>query len=52
MATPSVLEQQIHAAAPTGKWRLGLVAQRLALVALLIGVWWLVSLTMPHFVLP
>jgi NitT/TauT family transport system permease protein len=49
---PTVLEQQIHALPPERRWRPDLVAQRLALVALLVGVWWLVSLPMPHFVLP
>ena len=49
---PKVLEQEIHAAAPPRRWRLGVVAQRLALVALIVGVWWIVSLRLPHFVLP
>ena len=52
MATPSVLEQQIHAAVPTRKWRVDLVLQRTALILLLIGAWWLISLPLPHFVLP
>jgi NitT/TauT family transport system permease protein len=49
---PTVLEQQIHATAPGRKWRFGLVGQRLALVAILVGVWWIASLPLPHFVLP
>jgi NitT/TauT family transport system permease protein len=49
---PAVLEQQIHAPAPPHKWRAGLVAQRLALVAILVGLWWVASLPLPHFVLP
>src|SRR5688500_1638863 len=49
---PTVLEQQVHAPAPPRRWRLGLVAQRLALVAILIAIWWIVSLRLPHFVLP
>jgi NitT/TauT family transport system permease protein len=49
---PTVLEQQIHAPAPGRKWRLDLIGQRLALVAIIIGVWWLASLPLPHFVLP
>jgi len=32
--------------------RYDLVAQRLALVGILLGVWWLFSLRMPHYVLP
>jgi NitT/TauT family transport system permease protein len=49
---PTVLEQQIHARAPGRKWRFDLIAQRLALVAIIIGVWWVASLPLPHFVLP
>jgi NitT/TauT family transport system permease protein len=49
---PTVLEQQIHAPAPGRKWRLDLIGQRLALVAIIIGVWWVASLPLPHFVLP
>jgi NitT/TauT family transport system permease protein len=49
---PTVLEQQIHAPAPARKWRLDLIAQRLALVAIIVGVWWVASLPLPHFVLP
>ncbi|MGH7766118.1 MAG: ABC transporter permease [Candidatus Binatia bacterium] len=32
--------------------RLGLVAQRLALAALIVAVWWFASLSMPHYILP
>ncbi|MDB5866939.1 MAG: ABC-type nitrate/sulfonate/bicarbonate transport system, permease component [Betaproteobacteria bacterium] len=49
---PQVLEQQIHARAPGRKWRVDLLGQRLALVAILVGIWWLASLPLPHFVLP
>ena len=49
---PSVLEQQIHAAAPPRKWRPGLVLQRLALVGIVVAVWWIASLGTPHFILP
>src|SRR3954465_11080518 len=49
---PAVLEQQIHAPSPPRKWRGGLIAQRLALVAILVGAWWIASLPLPHFVLP
>jgi NitT/TauT family transport system permease protein len=49
---PTVLEQQSHARAPGRKWRFDLIAQRLALVAILVGVWWVASLPLPHFVLP
>jgi NitT/TauT family transport system permease protein len=49
---PTVLEQQIHAASPPRKWRLDLVVQRFGLVALIVAIWWLLSLRMPHFILP
>lgn len=49
---PAVLENRIHARAPARAWRIGLVAQRVALVALVFAIWWLASLRMPHYVLP
>ncbi|HEY9445867.1 MAG TPA: ABC transporter permease [Burkholderiales bacterium] len=49
---PAVLESRIHAPGPRRRWRRTLVAQRVALVALIVGIWWLASLSMPHFVLP
>ena len=52
MSMPKLLEQEIHAVAPPRRWRFGVIAQRLALVALIVGVWWIVSLRLPHFVLP
>ena len=38
--------------AATRRSRLGLIGQRLALLGGLIGAWWLVSLTLPHYILP
>ncbi len=32
--------------------RFDLVAQRLALVGLIVGIWWLASLRIPHYILP
>jgi NitT/TauT family transport system permease protein len=32
--------------------RLGLIGQRLALVAAVIGIWWFSSLSVPHYILP
>jgi NitT/TauT family transport system permease protein len=32
--------------------RLGLIGQRLALAAVMIGIWWLSSLSVPHYILP
>lgn len=49
---PTVLENRIHARAPARKWRIDLVAQRLGLVTLIVAIWWLISLRMPHYVLP
>jgi NitT/TauT family transport system permease protein len=49
---PRVLEEGIHAAGPARKWRSGLVLQRLALLAVIVAVWWLLSLSLPHFILP
>jgi len=49
---PTVLEDKIHISTPARAWRLDLFVQRAALVATIIGVWWLISLTMPHYVLP
>src|SRR5437016_4247051 len=49
---PTVIEQQIHAPTPPRKWRTGLAAQRVALVAIILAVWWIASLPLPHFVLP
>jgi NitT/TauT family transport system permease protein len=34
------------------KLRLGLIVQRLALVAAVVGIWWVASLSVPHFILP
>jgi NitT/TauT family transport system permease protein len=49
---PTVLEQGIHAPSPARKWRLDLVAQRFALVGVIVAIWWVASLSMPHFIMP
>ena len=49
---PRVLEEGIHAVAPPRKWRVDLVLQRLGLVAVIVAVWWIVSLGLPHFIMP
>lgn len=49
---PKVLEEGIHVVTPPRKWRVDLVAQRLLLVAVLVAIWWLVSMPLPHFILP
>jgi len=49
---PEVLESHIHARTPSRGLRLDLVLQRLGLVAVLVAVWWLLALRVPHYVLP
>jgi len=49
---PKVLEEGIHVVTPPRKWRMDLVAQRFALVAVIVAIWWLVSLPLPHFIMP
>jgi NitT/TauT family transport system permease protein len=49
---PTVLEQDIHARSAPRRWRPDLIAQRLALVAVIVAAWWIISLPMPHFILP
>ena len=49
---PEVLESAIHAPTPPKKWRASLVAQRIALVVLLVAIWWIYSMFKPHFIVP
>lgn len=49
---PEVLESRIHARAPARQLRLDLILQRLGLVAVILAVWWLLALRVPHYVLP
>ncbi|MBY0269426.1 MAG: ABC transporter permease [Burkholderiales bacterium] len=49
---PTVLEESIHARTPPRKWRISLVAQRFALLGVILAIWWIASLPMPHFILP
>ena len=49
---PTVLEQRIHARGPARKWRPDLIVQRLALVGFVVAIWWVISLSMPHFIFP
>ncbi|MBI4205266.1 MAG: ABC transporter permease [Betaproteobacteria bacterium] len=49
---PTVFEDKIHLRTPSRTWRLDLVAQRATLVGAIVGIWWLTSLTLPHYVLP
>ena len=45
-------EQGVPARTAPRKWRADLLTQRVTLVVLLIAIWWIASLPMPHFVLP
>lgn len=49
---PDVLESHIHARTPAQRWRLALILQRLALVGVIVAVWWLLALRVPHYILP
>lgn len=49
---PEVLESKIHAPMPRRGLRGSVVLQRIALVAFLVAVWWLLALRVPHYVLP
>jgi NitT/TauT family transport system permease protein len=49
---PTILEDKIHLRTPPRQWRPDLIVQRIALVGAIIGIWWLASLTLPHYVLP
>lgn len=49
---PTVFEDKIHLRTSSRTWRLDLVAQRVTLVGAIVGIWWLTSLTLPHYVLP
>jgi len=49
---PQVLESGIHAPAPSKPWRMSLIAQRIALVLLLVAIWWIYSMFKPHFIVP
>lgn len=49
---PTAHEDGMPIRTPPRKWRPDLIAQRFGLLALIVGVWWLLSLRMPHFILP
>ncbi len=49
---PTVLEDRIHARTASRSWRGDLIAQRFALVGVIVAIWWAASLPLPHFVLP
>jgi NitT/TauT family transport system permease protein len=49
---PRILETGIHAPTQPRQWRPSLILQRLALVALLVAIWWIYSMFKPHFIVP
>ena len=49
---PDVLESRIHANVSARRAGAGMFLQRLALIGVIIGVWWLLALRVPHYVLP
>ena len=49
---PEVLESQIHARGTARMLRLDLLLQRVALVAAILGAWWVLALGVPHYILP
>ncbi len=49
---PEVLENRIHARGTPRALRLDLLLQRVALVGIILGVWWVLALGVPHYILP
>jgi NitT/TauT family transport system permease protein len=47
-----IITKDLPVQAPRHTLGLGVIAQRLALVAAVIGLWWLSSLSVPHYILP
>jgi NitT/TauT family transport system permease protein len=46
------IDDQLPAPLVSRRLRLGLIGQRLALAAAIVGIWWLSSLSVPHYILP
>ena len=46
------IDDKLSAPPLFGTLRLGLIGQRLGLVAAVIAIWWLFSLSVPHYILP
>ena len=47
-----VIDDKLLAQPLSRRLRLDLIGQRLALAAVVIGIWWLSSLSVPHYILP
>ena len=50
--TSEVVDERTVVRLASRRLRLGLLAQRVLLVAVMVGVWWLSSLSVPHYILP
>ena len=50
--TSEVVDERPVARPASRRLRLGLLAQRVLLVAMMVGIWWLSSLSVPHYILP
>ena len=50
--TSEVVDERTVVRPASRRLRLGLLAQRVLLVAVMVGVWWLSSLSVPHYILP
>ena len=50
--TSEVVDERPVVRPASRRLRLGLLAQRVLLVAVMVGVWWLSSLSVPHYILP
>jgi len=51
-ASSEVINDKFPAEPLSRRLRLDLIGQRLALAAVVIGIWWLSSLSVPHYILP
>jgi NitT/TauT family transport system permease protein len=47
-----IIDDKLPVPLVSRRLRLGLIAQRVALAAAIIGIWWLSSLSVPHYILP
>jgi NitT/TauT family transport system permease protein len=47
-----LIEERVLVRPGSRKLRLDLLMQRMVLVAVVVGIWWLSSLSMPHYILP
>lgn len=51
-AASEITEDRLSAQAISRRWRLDLIGERLALAVAFVGLWWLSSLSVPHYILP